>query len=277
MPVPYLTLAGSYDEKWYVGGLQNGLIGWGLSFVRDEAGDGELSWSLLQASMAYVQQLADEWFLSGGVALTGGQRAFKPDQLFFGDQFNGDIFDPDLSTGESFDRTTASFFNIGTGVNLYFQDLDGRSSAYFGLAGHNLNRPKLSFFNLSQVNLPIRMGVHGLGLLQVSDLWDIGMQAQWQQQGPYQETVASTFAKLHLNTEPGKELALRAGLGYRWGDALLIELGAYYLNWRLVLSYDINTSPFRVATNRRGGPELSLRHIITRVRPPEEYKSCPIF
>lgn len=277
VPVPYMTLVGSYDEKLYTPRLQNGLLAWGLSFVRDEAGDGNLSWTMLQGTLSYIQQLADEWYLSGGFSITGGQRAFEPDKLFFGDQFNGDIFDPDLSTGEGFDQTAAAFFNIGTGVNLYFQSLDSRSSAYLGLAGGNLNRPNLSFFNQREVRLPMRIGAHGLGLLQLNEDWDAGLQAQWLKQGPYEEIVASAFAKLHLNKQVGQELAVRLGGGYRLGDAFLIEMGAYYLNWRLVISYDINTSPFRVATNGRGGPEISLRHIITRVKPPDEFKSCPIF
>ncbi|MBX2874786.1 MAG: PorP/SprF family type IX secretion system membrane protein [Saprospiraceae bacterium] len=277
VPVPYTSMAGSFDEKIYLPSLNNALLTWGISFTRDEAGDGNLSWTILQASFAYVQQLADEWYLSGGVALGGGQRAFEADKLFFGDQFNGDIFDPNLITGEGFDQTSASFFSIGSGVNLYFQDIDSRSKAYFGVAGHNLNQPGFSFFNQDKVQLPMRTSIHALGVFEVNPDWDVGVQAQWQNQGPYQEMIAGAFGKLHLSQEAGEELAVRAGLGYRLGDALFIEAGVYYLNWRLVMSYDVNTSPFRVATNRRGGPEISLRHIITKVKPPDEFKSCPIF
>ena len=272
-----MSMAGSFDEKIYVPGISNGLFTWGISFTRDEAGDGNLSWTMLQASAGYVQQVADEWYLSGGLSLGAGQRAFEADQLFFGDQFNGDIFDPNLQTGEGFDQTSAGFFNVGSGLNLYFQDLDTRSKAYFGVAGHNLNQPSLSFFNQAQVQLPIRMSVHSMGTIQLDENWDVGLQAQWQNQGPYQEVIAGAFAKLHLDSQAGRELAVRAGLGYRFGDAFIMEAGVYYLNWRLVVSYDVNTSPFRVATNRRGGPEFSLRHVITKVKPPEEFKSCPIF
>lgn len=272
-----MSMAGSFDEKIYVPGISNGLFSWGISFTRDEAGDGNLSWTMLQASAGYVQQVADEWYLSGGLSLGAGQRAFEADQLFFGDQFNGDIFDPNLQTGEGFDQTSAGFFNVGSGLNLYFQDLDTRSKAYFGVAGHNLNQPSLSFFNQAQVQLPIRMSVHSMGTIQLDENWDVGVQAQWQNQGPYQEVIAGAFAKLHLDSQAGRELAVRVGLGYRFGDAFIMEAGVYYLNWRLVVSYDVNTSPFRVVTNRRGGPEFSLRHVITKVKPPEEFKSCPIF
>jgi len=50
-----------------------------------------------------------------------------------------------------------------------------------------------------------------------------------------------------------------------------------YQNWQFGLSYDLNTSPFKVASQRRGGPEVSLRYVIFRVKPPEEFKLCPIF
>ncbi len=270
-------MAGSFDEKIYLSGLENGLMTWGVSFTRDEAGDGNLSWTILQASLAYIQQLADEWYLSGGLGLVAGQRAFEADRLFFGDQFNGDIFDPNLQSGEGFDQTSAGFFSLSSGVNLYFQDIDTRSKMYFGIAGHNLNQPGLSFFNQDKVQLPMRTSVHALGVFEVHTDWDVGLQAQWQDQGPYQEVIVGAFAKLHLAKQAGEELAVRAGLGYRFGDALIMEAGVYYLNWRLVMSYDVNTSPFVVATNRRGGPEISLRHIISKVKPPDEFKSCPIF
>lgn len=277
VPVPYLTFSAAYDEKWYVPGLKNGLLGWGLSFVRDQAGDGDLSWSFLQATIAYAQQLGDELYLSGGFLLAGGQRAFDPDQLFFGDQFNGDIFDPGLPTLDGFDRTAAGFMNLGGGVNLYYQSQRKRSLAYAGTAFANLNRPNLSFSDREEVELSVRGNVYAFGLVQVSEYWDIGFRGLWHFQGSYKEAVFGAVAKLHLNQDEGEELALQLGLGHRLDDAIISEFAVFYKNWRVTMSYDLNTSPFRVATNRRGGPELSLQHIITKVKPPDEFKSCPIF
>ena len=67
------------------------------------------------------------------------------------------------------------------------------------------------------------------------------------------------------------------GLSYRAGDAMIAHFEVFYLNWHFGLSYDINTSAFSAACNRNGGPELSLRYIITKVRPPDTFKACPIF
>ena len=83
--------------------------------------------------------------------------------------------------------------------------------------------------------------------------------------------------KYHLVKDKGKELAFLTGLSYRLSDALITHFELYYKEWVIGLSYDRNTSPFSVATQRNGGPELSVQYIITRVKPPEIFKACPIF
>lgn len=36
-----------FDEKVYLFGFNNGLFIWGFFFIRDEVGDGKLSWIIL--------------------------------------------------------------------------------------------------------------------------------------------------------------------------------------------------------------------------------------
>lgn len=277
VPVPYMTLSGSYDEKWYLPGLNNGRLGWGLAFLRDQAGDGDLSWSFLQGTMAYTHQLEEQTFLSVGFQVAMGQRAFDPDQLFFGDQFNGDVFDPSLPTLDGFDRTAAAFFNLGAGLNVYHAAKKERSAVYGGFSYANLNRPALHFSDREEVKLSARGNFYGFGLLEVNDDWDVGLNVLWHFQGSYKEAVVGGLAKLHLKQTPGEELALQLGFGHRLNDAIIGHFGMFYKNWMAAISYDVNISLFSVATNRRGGPELSIQHIIFKVKPPDEFKSCPIF
>ncbi|HRF37497.1 MAG TPA: hypothetical protein PK198_01815, partial [Saprospiraceae bacterium] len=58
--------------------------------------------------------------------------------------------------------------------------------------------------------------------------------------------------------------------------ALIPGIELTYDRWMAGFTYDINISPFNVATNRRGGPEFSLRYIIAKVPALGAFKVCPL-
>ncbi len=39
----------------------------------------------------------------------------------------------------------------------------------------------------------------------------------------------------------------------------------------------VNNSPFEIATEKKGGLEVSLQYIITEVKPLRDYRSCPVY
>ena len=66
------------------------------------------------------------------------------------------------------------------------------------------------------------------------------------------------------------------GLYYRTRDAGYIVAGMDYDNWRVGLSYDLNISDLRPASNGRGGLEISVVYIMRKIQPPAlKYKYCP--
>lgn len=277
VPVPYLTFSAAFDQKLYTPVTPGGLLTWGLVFNYDRAGDGQLSWSQIGGSGAYIQQIGAEQYLSAGVQIKAGQRAFDAARFMFDDQFNGDVFDPNQATQESFSKTSAAYFDFAAGANWFFKDEDSRTQVYAGVGFAHLNRPKVGFRNDDDVRLPMLTNAYLSGVIQMGALTDLTFQALHQIQSPYQETVAGLGGRYHLNVERGKELALGLSFAYRIDDAFITCLEALYQNWQFGLSYDLNTSPFKVASQRRGGPEVSLRYVIFRVKPPEEFKLCPIF
>ena len=81
----------------------------------------------------------------------------------------------------------------------------------------------------------------------------------------------------HHTTYKNEPLVVGTTIAYRFGDAWIPQLQVQYQPWLLGLSYDINSSPFQTATNGRGGAELVLHYYLKQVKPPDEFKSCPIF
>jgi hypothetical protein len=53
-----------------------------------------------------------------------------------------------------------------------------------------------------------------------------------------------------------------AGIHGRFRDAAWIEMGVEYNEWRVGMSYDLNTSALRPASTGRGGFEFSIVYIV---------------
>jgi hypothetical protein len=205
-----------------------------------------------------------------------GQRAFLPDQLQFGDQYNGEIFDPNQSSAEQFAQQSSGLSSLSAGLNYRAVDPRSRSKLNAGLAASHLNRPEVAFSDSPGIQVPVWARFYAFGELELNDDWDVTAVHHFFRQGAYQEILLGAGARYHLPYK-GSDLGLGAGLRYRFQDAMIVHLEALYQQWRFGLSYDINTSPFETATNGRGGLELALHYYLMQARPPEEFKSCPIF
>jgi type IX secretion system PorP/SprF family membrane protein len=277
VPVPYETIAGTYDQKLSKPWLGANWLGLGGSFLYDQAGDGQLSWLQLSLHGAFNVQVSEEQSFSLGMQARFGQRAVEPGQFFFGDQFTDNTFDPTSPSAEAFLNNSAGFFSLAAGANWFFAAAESRTRAWVGLAGAHLNRPSIAFLDQGKAELPLLMNFSFMGVAQFSPEMDFIFNILAQSQGPYREGLANAGVRYHLSQVKGKETALQLSGGYRLGDATILYLDVFYGNWQFGLSYDINTSPFLAATNRNGGPELSLQYVIAHVKPPKVFKACPVF
>ena len=277
VPIPYLTFSASYDQKFALPGMRNSRFGGGLLFNYDRAGDAGLNWMQLGLNLAYTQKLSDNIFLTAGAQAQAGQRAFDPQRLYFDEQYNGDIFDPGLPNFESFLQTAAGYVDYSAGINGLFQSSLTRTSVHVGAAYRHINQPEIRFYSNSGLSLAPLTSTYLIAAVQVGPAVDWTFASAAQFQGPYREFVSGTGVRYYLAQEPGRSLALGAGAAYRVGDAMIAHLELYVQNWRFGMSYDINTSPFRMATMRNGGPEITLQYIIHKVQAPEIFKACPIF
>jgi type IX secretion system PorP/SprF family membrane protein len=276
VPVSYRTFSAFYDQKLHQLKLPAGKLGVGGVLMYDQAGDGKLSWTQIGLRVSYVLPLTDVHQISAGAGFDFGQRAFLPEQLQFGDQYNGEFFDPNQNTSEQFGQQSSGLGSLVAGLNYQAQDPRSRSELNTGLAASHLNGPELTFYNTSGIKVPIWARFYAFGQLELNEDWDVTAVHHFFRQGAYQEILLGAGARYHLPYK-GSDLGLGAGLNYRFQDALILNLEARYQQWLFGLSYDINTSGFQTATNGRGGLELALHYYLMQARPPEEFKSCPIF
>ena len=276
VPVPYLTFSGALDFKLYDQRFRNTLFSGGVLFNHDRVGDGELALSSLGLSTSITQQLGSRNFLTAGVQFTLAQRGFDLGALSFDSQYDGDQYDPNLTTNESFDKTSNFHTLFAVGVNWHFQVPESRSRLDLGGAFHQPNQPQVSFLNDESVVLDSRIAGYFMGSTGMGDKMDLVLKFLMQLQGDYQEMVLGGGLKYYINQTRGRQVAIQLGAGYRLDDAVYPEMHLFVGPWTLGLSYDVNTSDFTVATNQSGGVEASLVYIFTKVRPIEK-KICPIF
>ncbi|HHS95457.1 MAG TPA: type IX secretion system membrane protein PorP/SprF, partial [Phaeodactylibacter sp.] len=207
VPVDYRSYSAAFDMKYFHKKMRKGFFGGGLIIISDEAGDSELGMTQLGLNVAYSQLLNEYNILSGGFQVGLGQRAFKTDNLTFGNQWNGDVFSATESSRENFSSTSFGYLDLGAGLNWHLQPEEGLRHLDIGLAAFHLNRPQQKFYEADDVPLPMRWSIYLSGEMEVNELWSIVFHSLGQKQGTYREGIAGVAAKYWLNKNTGKEMA----------------------------------------------------------------------
>jgi type IX secretion system PorP/SprF family membrane protein len=277
VPVPYFTMSTSFDARLLPARMGNNVLSAGGLFHYDRAGDSRLSLSNILLNISYHQQIAKGLFLGAGLQTGFGQRRFRRDQMTFDDQFNGDVFDPNIVSADfsNLNRPVLSYMEIGAGLNLRYQK-SSRTWLNSGLAFVHLNSPKQSFLG-QDIRLKIRTTVSANASVQIHSKWDLVPTILFQNQGTYREFMFGLLSRYHINQNPGRETALFFGIHNRFADAIAPVIGVNYQTWQFGFSYDINISKFNAATDANGGFELSLIYIWRKVPGLPTVKTCPVF
>ncbi len=283
---PYTTFFGMFDMKFYPKYNDRYFWGLGVGFLYDAAGDGRLGLTGADINGSFTYALDKENFLTLGLSTGGAQRSFQLGGLSFGEQHNGEQYDPGLPTGENFPSLTNFFGNFGVGLNYHGQKTDKRTQLDVGAAAFHLNRPNQAFYSADESRLPMRLSLYMRPLLQLSERVDLPLHGLAQFQGSYFEAVAGAGLRIYLQPDPShktalsRAIALELGGSYRFnsiGDAIIPHIQLLYRQWQVGLSYDINVSDFSVATLYRGGPELTVRYSIIKVKPLEKVRLCRLY
>lgn len=275
VPVPYQTFSGMIDTK--VSKISNdaNLFAVGALLNYDKAGDANMSWFEASLNGSFTRVLNETNFLTIGLQAGVAQRSFDLDQLTFDSQFDNEVFNPSLAINESGLNTNKTIAKVGAGLN-FNHATDARNRFNIGIGILNFNTPKTSFYDNGDITLPMRINVYGQFVTRLAENWDLKLNALGQLQQEYDEILAGASIKHYISHDRGNLLALQLGAEYRFGDAIAPVIHLLYNEWILGFSYDINYSAFDVATDRNGGPELSVSYIFTKVQP-KEIKICPIY
>ncbi len=274
--VPFSTISLSADAA---GPFKLKNVGLGASLFNDRAGDSRLNTFQFNVTGSYRFSLNEEVQQHISVGIQSGitSRTIDPAKLSYDNQYNGLYYDPSLSNGETFARTSRFYPNLNVGI-IYGQDLNARDHVKAGISFFNLNQADQSFYDEPDVALDSRYNFHFMGEFAIAEKWDLLPSFQFMGQGKFREFILGAGGRYIMLDQYGIYRALTVGIFYRASDAGYLYAGLENDDWKYGISYDLNLSELTPASRYRGAIEISVGYIIKQ---PElgkiRHRSCPDF
>ncbi|NNC94467.1 MAG: PorP/SprF family type IX secretion system membrane protein [Chitinophagales bacterium] len=272
---PFETYAGSFDIKVFPGGLEPDRFGVGLMVFHDKAGNGALTTQSAMLSIAYHKAIDQFGRHQISLGFQGGmtQKRIFINDLLFENQLVDLGFNPSLPTGEEgrFDSPERyADFHVGA---MYQSSITDYFRFYLGFALNHIGTPVESFFGETN-ELNHRYVAHGGAEIQLNEYAVLAPSFQFLLQSNAQEwNVGAAFQ--YQMTDP---TALFIGAWTRLFDAAILTAGFEHKDIRMGLSYDINYSDLRSASQAQGALEMSMIYIFKNHEQRVHYERyCPNF
>jgi type IX secretion system PorP/SprF family membrane protein len=214
------------------------------------------------ASLSYHKALDEDGFntIGAGLQATYSSLNINMNKLTFADQLTQNGFTG--TTAEVLKRgNNQNYVDMNAGV-LFSGSSDGYNNYYGGISLYHINKPVVGFQDNNWTLSP-RITIHGGGAFPLSNQIGINFSAIQQFQNSASETELGAAFSGFLNSDPNDDYPTKiyAGSWYRVGDAIIPYVGIEFYGLRIGLSYDINTSALKPATQSMGGSEFSLIYI----------------
>lgn len=257
VPVPFSSSFISYDRKIGIGDGGN-ILGLGGHLVYDRSGDGHLSTIKVSVSPAYTQSFKDDRFrLSVGFQAGVIHRFVDQDGLVFESQYDGTTVND--NSGEPL---SGSVTRPDLGMGLHFGSAlgDKRHKLEAGFSLYNMHEPNVSLVTNGTDPRPIRYNTYVTSEIFIgSNGWSVNPVFHFQRQEKLDNILPLVYAKKYVKREK-RNSAFSFGAGYRIDDAAQMYFAYEIGDFKMGLTYDINTSAFNDATNTVGAGEILLKY-----------------
>jgi type IX secretion system PorP/SprF family membrane protein len=280
--VPYRT--GSFDIEYKKPiGRGDDFLTTGAQLLYDRSGSNNFTTTNILPALNYHKALSAEknQYLSLGFMAGLVQKRIDASKITTNNQFDGNGFNPSLGTGEAFTNTNFSYFDASVGMSFNSAIKDKETDNFFvGLAYHHFNRPKNSFYKDPSIELnPKWVGSVGVRF-SLNETSFFTLQSDYSKQGQYNETILGALYSYKLGADyENPDYVVHFGGFLRLKDAFIPVVKLDFGSLSAGLSYDVNVSQLRTASQGRGGFELSLsyRKFLDRDNSTKNAIRCPKF
>lgn len=277
VPVPYSTFSMNGEARLKPKKLVKDMVGVGLVFNSDKAGDTRYGTTQLYANGSYIflGKPDSSLLVTLGMNLGWCQVGFDYDKMTFDNQFDGVNYSKATASGENFDWTKYNYadMNLGAGVQYI---LDYKHHFTLGLGFHHLTSPVITYQGNALSKLDFRLTNYLSYSTPINQKADIIAEALISKQAKNYEIIPHSSLKYYFSRDDNK--AVLAGVCWRAKDAVVFRFGYTHKTLQSGIAYDINTSKFTAATNRRGAFEIFINYVISRkVNNFVKKRVCPVF
>lgn len=259
LSIPFRTISIGFDRQIWI---HSEKLSAGVYVINDKSGPAGLTVNKIYLSGAWHKTLNDH-NLHGGIQFGMVFKSFSMDELTFPNQFDmtTGYFNNQLATNEDNFQLNTNYFdlNFGLGWNKKFRFFEPE----LGISFFHLTNPKESFFE-SNNNLPLRIIYTGGIDVPVGHFY-LHPRIIYMRQNKAAEFLGGSELGYRIPKSP---LFKEIFIGYYFRndfattyDASIAVIGIQFKEFRLGFSYDINSSPLKIATNKKGAFEFSLIYI----------------
>jgi len=281
--VPYKTGSFNLEFKKPIGSGDD-FFTTGLQLVYDKAGSTNFTTTNVLPAINYHKSLGSDKSQYLSLGFMGGvvQRRIDRSKMTTNSHYDGNGYNPALSDGETFVNSNFSYLDGSVGMTFNSAlSADKPNDNYFvGVAYHHFNRPRNSFYSRPDIELSPKW-VYSAGVrFDVSETAFFTFQGDHTVQGPSQETVAGALYSFKIREDyENPDYILHFGGFFRINDAFIPVVKLDYNPFSIALSYDVNISQLKTASQGQGGLELSVtyRGFFDRDNSTKNAVKCPKF
>ncbi|MCB0429983.1 MAG: PorP/SprF family type IX secretion system membrane protein [Flavobacteriales bacterium] len=278
--IPYQTLDLSYEKQLYLG--EHHLTA-GLILVHDRSGDAELTLNKFYLTASYHRNILGQG-LHAGMQIGYVKKSFSMDALTFPNQFDitQGMFvndNPSLPNNEQSYGLGESLSYLDANAGIVWTGHFNKFRPEAGIALFHFIFPKETFFDNGDNHLKPRTVIHGQGIYDINETWYGRPKLLYMLTRKASDVVVGADLGYKLGTNKYKIKSIYAGANYRDGfwrnkDAMIAVGGIEFNRVDIGLSYDVNISGLKIATQKHGALEFSFIYRCKSSQPPKITIPC---
>ncbi|PWT78367.1 MAG: hypothetical protein C5B59_01985 [Bacteroidetes bacterium] len=243
--------------------------GLGLMAMTDKTANGILSSNYISLSTAYHKNIDENGWQQIGIGFQGtyANKRLDGTKLNFEDELDQQggwtIPSQEVIDGH---QVNINYFDMNVGV-LYNGSSNGENNFYFGASAYHITRPKESFTGNGYYILHPRITFHGgysFPLSSSNTTNYLHFSGLFSKQANATDAMLGGAWSVNANNNDANPINVYLGSWVRFSnltDAIIPYVGLDVGSFTFGLSYDVNVSSLKTASQSQGGIEISLIYI----------------
>ncbi len=259
---PYTTVLISAESHVAISHTSDDFLSFGILAYSDKAGSIDQKITTFYPALNYNKCINPNNNSYLSVGFTGGyvQYSFDPSKATFNNQYLNGNFNPVNPSMENLPNATMTIWDLGAGINYNVSGgVDNRVTFIAGVSGYHFTQPKFSYYQKTGITENMRLNANTTLGVVVNDNVSMQLQGNAAMQGTYLEIMGGGLVNWTQTTgNMSNVFVLTGGVFYRYGDAIIPVAKVRYQHLALGVSYDVNLSSLKEASNLQGGAEITL-------------------